>query len=389
MLNGMMHRIHGIGCVLAASWLIACSAEQVRYRPLASPMPPPEGAALVLYLVGDGGEVNSDREAVLTHLRADIESVTREGSSPPVIVSFLGDNIYDNGATVERLPADVEKLAGQVLALAKSGNVEGLFIPGNHDWANGGPFEDGREALARQVAWLEAVSEGRRVRFVPSDGCPGPVTKDVADVHLVFIDTEWILRDADGRCGSAADFYDRLAADLRAHADRRVVLLSHHPLATGGPHGGNVAPLRRGPFVYYLATRAGASRQDLSSPAYTEMRRELTAAIGRAGMRPLLHAAGHDHTLQVIRLNGSNEPHYQLVSGALSKTESVRRIAGMRYGADGFGYMRLDFFPEAVGLSVFRRDVSGGPVEAVFQCTIAREGPPDECPEAPLVADGA
>ena len=385
----MTHRVHGIGCILAAAWLTACSAEQVRYQPVASPAPPPERATLVLYLVGDGGEVNAHREAVLAHLQADVESAARAGSGPPVVVTFLGDNIYDDGATIERLPEDVERLAGQVLALSKASNVQGVFVPGNHDWANGGPLDDGREALARQEEWLEAYSDGRDVRFVPDDGCPGPVTKDVADVHLVFIDTEWILRDTDGRCGSAEEFYDRLAGDLRAHADRRIVLLSHHPLASGGPHGGNVAPLDTGPFVYYLASLAGASRQDLGSPAYTGMRRGLTAAIARSGTRPLVHAAGHDHTLQVIRLGGSDEPRYQLVSGALSKSENVRRIAGMRYGTNGYGYMRLDFFPESVALSVFRRDVAGGPVETVFQCTLSVEPPPAECPEAPLVADGA
>jgi hypothetical protein len=115
----------------------------------------------------------------------------------------------------------------------------------------------------------------------------------------------------------------------------------------------------------------------------------MTGAIARSGTRPLVHAAGHDHTLQVIRLNGSDEPRYQLVSGALSKSENVRRINGMRYGTNGYGYIRLDFLSGRVGVSVFRRDISGGPVEPVFQCTISQEGPPDECPEAPLVVDDA
>lgn len=385
----MTDRFLGLSAILAATWLTACSAQQVQYRAVTATTPSPGPAALVLYLVGDGGDVNPDREAVLTHLRASIEGVARDGAGPPVVVAFLGDNIYDEGAPVEQLPGDVEKLVGQVLALSEAPNVAGIFVPGNHDWANGGPLQDGREALARQEAWLDEFSDGRDVRFLPDDGCPGPVTTDVADVHLVFIDTEWVLRDTDGRCGSTEDFYERLATDLRAHADRRIVLISHHPLASGGPHGGNVPPLSRGPLVWYLASLSGVSRQDLGSPAYTALRRGLTGAIARSGVRPLVHAAGHDHTLQVIQLDDADEPQYQLVSGALSRTENVRRIDGMRYGADGFGYMRLDFFPQHVGLSVFRRDPSGGPVETVFQCTIAQEASRDECPEAPLVAGGA
>lgn len=388
----MTNRLRGSFAVLAASWLTACSAHQVRYRPVTVTDAAPGRPELVLYLVGDGGDVNPDREAVLTHLHADVQGVARDGAGPPVVVTFLGDNIYDEGAPLEQLPGDVEKLVGQVLALPEASNVDGVFVPGNHDWANGGPFEDGREALARQQVWLDEFSNGRALGFLPDDGCPGPVTRDVADVHLVFIDTEWVLRDTDGPCGSAEEFYERLVVDLKAHAGRRIVWLSHHPLVSGGPHGGNVPPLSRGPFVWYLASLSGVSRQDLGSPAYTALRQGLMGAIARSGVRPLVHAAGHDHTLQVIRLDEPDEPRYQLVSGALSRTENVRRIDGMRYGANGFGYMRLDFFPEHVALSVFRRDVSGGPVETVFQCTLVEEGPreapPEECPEAPLVADG-
>ena len=161
-----------------------------------------------------------------------------------------------------------------------------------------------------------------------------------------------------------------------------MVLLSHHPLASGGPHAGNVAPFERGPLVYYLAAKSGVSRQDLSSGAYTAMRREITEAIAESGAPPLVHAAGHDHTLQVIRLAGPGEPRYQLVSGALAKTENVRRIDGTRYATNGFGYMRLDFVAGRVRLVVYARDVSGGPVRAVFGCTISKGAPPDECPEA-------
>ena len=389
----MTDRFRGVRAVLAAACLTACSAEQVQYRPVTLGTPGPERPALVLYLVGDGGDANPDRDAVIEHLRTNLEGVARDGTGPPVVVAFLGDNIYEEGAPVERLPEDEEKLLGQVLALPAAPNVDGVFVPGNHDWANGSSLEDGLATLARQAVWLEELSSGRDVRLLPDDGCPGPVTRDVADVHLVFLDTEWVLRDTDGRCGTAEAFYERLAVDLRVHADRRIVLLSHHPLATGGPHGGNVPPLSRGPFVWYLASLSGVSRQDLGSPAYTALRQGVTGAIARSGVRPLVHAAGHDHTLQVIGLDGPDEPRYQLVSGALARTENVRRIDGMRYGANGFGYIRLDFLQERVALSVYRRDLSGGPVETVFQCTIANEAPQEaaseECPEAPLAPEGA
>lgn len=369
----------------ALAGLAACTAEQVRYEPLAS-LPPLEAPVdATLYLVGDGGEVNDDRAAVLEHLSADVESVARHGAGPPVVVAFLGDNIYDEGAPEVSTEEDVEKLAGQVLALSRAPNVQGVFVPGNHDWADGASLDDGREAIARQREWVERMAEGRDVRFLPDDGCPGPATEDIGDVvHLVFIDTEWLLRAPDARCGTAAEFYERLADDLRANRDRPVVMLSHHPLVSGGPHGGHVAPLDRGPLVYYLAVKSGVLRQDLGSRAYTAMRRGIHDAIAASGAPPLVHAAGHDHTLQIIRMGGAGDPRYQLVSGALAKTENAKRVRGTRFASNGFGYMRLDFVGTEVRVSVLARAPEGGPVRTVFACTITPASPSTECPEAPL-----
>jgi hypothetical protein len=385
-----MHRtLAGFMALMGAALTFGCASDQVRYAPIGTLPPSGEPAAAVLYLVGDAGEVNAQRDAVLAHLSQDIDAAARGGEGPPVLVAFLGDNIYEEGATPDPAPEDLRKLSGQVLALPPLTNVRGVFVPGNHDWADGAGFEDGRDAIELQSSWVETMSEGRNVAFSPADGCPGPVSEDLGGVvRLVFIDTEWLLRGAtDARCGSPADFYGRLTAALREGGDRPVVLLAHHPLASGGPHGGNVGLFERQPVVYYLAAKGGAMRQDLKSSAYTAMRREIAAAITASGAPPLLQAAGHDHTLQVIRMAGDGEPRYQLVSGSASKTSRVRRIEGTRYASDGFGYMRLDFRTGGVGVIVYARPVDGGPVRAVFTCTLTRSAPPTECPEAP-VSDG-
>jgi hypothetical protein len=368
--------------------LVGCSARQVRYQSIDSLPETPGDVSLALYLVGDGGDLNADREAVLEAMQADIDAVARGGAGPPVVVAFLGDNIYDQGAPVERSADDVAKLEGQALALGDAPNVRGIFVPGNHDWANGAAFVDGRDAVARQREWVASMAEARDIRFVPHDGCPGPAGEDVGGVHLVFIDTEWLLRETDGNCGSPSEFYARLASDLRENRGRPVVVMAHHPLASGGPHGGNIPPLAHGPLIYYLAMKSGVSRQDLASPAYTALRRGIADAIRESEAPPLVFAAGHDHTLQVIRLAEPGEPRYQLVSGALSKTERVRRIDGTRYATDGFGYMRLDFVGAQAQLSVFRRAATGGPVQPVFSCRLSQAADPEECPEAPLVDDG-
>ncbi len=367
--------------VLAAG----CTAAQVRYQPMQSGAPSAEGALGVLYLVGDAGEVNQGRDDVLAHLSADIEAVARAGAGPPVVVAFLGDNVYERGATAEPTPAELEKLGGQVRALGRAPNVRGVFMPGNHDWAKGAPDEEGRAALERQRAWLDRLSDGRDVHLVPGDGCPGPVTEEMGRAaQLVFVDTEWLLRGSEDRCGTSAGFYDRLTDTLRVSARRDVpiVVLAHHPLASGGPHGGHVAPFQRGPLLYFLATKSGAIRQDLTSTAYAAMIGGISGAITQSGARPLIQAAGHDHTLQVIRLARAGEPAYQLVSGAASRVSRSRALTGTRYAAEGYGYMRVDFLGPGARLVVFAREVDEGPVRAVFTCTLSAAAPEAECPQA-------
>jgi len=366
--------------VVATAWTLACSPTQVRYEPSAS-LPVELEPQAVLFLVGDAGEANPQRAEVLAHLSTQIGAAARGGFGPPVLVAFLGDNIYDEGLSTEPSPEDLEKLDGQILALGEQPNVAGVFLPGNHDWANGASLPDARAAVLRQQDWIESVAPGRNIQFLPDDGCPGPAGRDLGpSVHLVFIDTEWLLRKPEQRCGTAADFYGRLADHLRAHAERMQIVLAHHPLVSGGPHGGNVAPLQNGPFVYWLVRKSGAVQQDLSSGRYSAMVRDIEQAIAASGAHPLAFAAGHDHTLQVIGMSGVDAPAYQLVSGAGSKTERSRHVEGMRYATDGFGYMRLDFMPHEARLTVFARSVGAGPVHAVFACTLSDD--PGACPEA-------
>jgi hypothetical protein len=363
--------------------LAGCTPKQVLYEPTLGGDEAAGPLEAVLYLVGDAGEVNPEREDVLTHLSRDIDSVSEAPGAPPVVVAFLGDNIYEEGLPTEPSEEDLQKLAGQVLALGDHPGVSGVFLPGNHDWAHGAALADGRAAIARQRDWIERFTPGRDIRFLPDDGCAGPAIVDVGgSVHLVFVDTEWLLRSPERECGTAEDFYARLTQDLAANADRRTVVLAHHPLASGGPHGGNVAPLERGPFVFYLARKSGIGVQDLMSRRYAAVVTRIREAISESGTRPLAFAGGHDHTLQVIGMDGPGTPSYQLVSGAGSRSERTMWIDGMRYAKEGYGYMRLDFGASRVVLTVFARDLDQGPVDTVFRCLLAADEAPAECPEA-------
>lgn len=354
--------------------LLSACASNARYLPMRGAPEPVADPVATLYLVGDAGLASPARDAVLARLRSDLVRHVREHPGTPALVAFLGDNIYEVGARRAFREEDLTKLSAQVDALVEAPTVRGVFLPGNHDWGKGAEHPEGRTAIQVQQEWLSQIAGGRRVGFLPSDQCPGPATVSVAgDVHVVFIDTEWLLRLPDDDCGSADRFYERLSAELRKLRGGRIVLAAHHPMATGGPHGGNVALFDEGPIIYYLATKAGLSVQDLASGRYSRMLERLRGAIERSGASPLAIAAGHDHSLQVIRMSGRDVPRYQLVSGSGSKSTRVGRVDGTRFATSAHGWMRLDLTDSSARLVTFALDSIGDVVEPVFACDLSTD----------------
>ena len=362
--------------------LAGCNAAQVRYAPQAASIRPGGDAQAVLYLIGDAGTASPGRDAVLRHLSSDIEQTLSDHPGLPAAAVFLGDNIYEVGARTEYQSEDLAKLVAQVDALGRGRpSLRGVFLPGNHDWARGADYAEARAAIRRQQEWLDVMTDVQ-VDLRPGEGCAGPDTLDLGvDVHLVFIDTEWLLREPQDDCGGADAFYARLRDDLAANRGRRIILASHHPMESGGPHGGHVAPFENGPLVYFLAVKAGLSIQDISSVQYSSMMDRIRTSIGESGVQPLAFAAGHDHSLQVIGLGGPGEPRYQLVSGSGSKSSPTERIEGTRYATDQHGYMRLEFHSDRTDVVVHAWTEGDPTLRAVFACTL--EGG-DGCPEAPL-----
>ena len=113
------------------------------------------------------------------HLRSDIAAVGRRSPGSPIVVAFLGDNIYEVGAREEYRDEDFALLAAQADVLGDSPSVRGIFVPGNHDWGNGAGDAQARRAMRVQQEWLTEMSRTRNVELLPSDACPGPAVLDV------------------------------------------------------------------------------------------------------------------------------------------------------------------------------------------------------------------
>ena len=329
-------------CTLLWTACASPSFEPRAFTPL--PDPAPADVAAVLFLLGDAGQATTRTSPLLHALRADVERWAGAlGHAQAVTVLFLGDNVYPVGLHppgTPDFPADSTRLAAQAWTVsgpeARRFGARGVFVPGNHDWVGGGA-----EGLARLRAQQRLVSalgaKGPSLEYLPRPGAIGPSTLTLgARARVLVLDTEAWLRADDDQVRRAAT--RELANALGEAGDKTVVLAAHHPLVTAGPHGGAHG---RFDLVWPLRRMLGLT-EDLNSDAYERMRAEMSQAFGRSGP-PLVYAAGHDHSLQVIRGTDGDAPRWSLVSGAGSKTTRVGATGGTLYAAARPGYMRLVF----------------------------------------------
>jgi hypothetical protein len=352
-----------VAAALAAA--AACTSALEPATPVPAPLAPKDSLELAIFLIGDAGSKAYDGEPVLAELALQSDSLR----PVPQFVVFLGDNVYPRGVPPLGDPNrdDAEKkVAAQVLAIRK-GSAQGLLIPGNHDWDRQGL--DGWASILRQDTLVRKFG-GQDVRLAPAGGCPGPVVVDLgAHVRLIAMDTQWWLHNDVKPYGDTSpcptrtndEVTDSLAGALRDKGKRHAIVLTHHPMRSGGIHGGsftvmdhifplrNVKPWLWVPLpligsIYPFARQMGISNQDVSGGKYRRMREAFERAFGPHP--PLVIASGHDHDLEVIR-GGSpriTNAAYQLVSGAgiLGHASVVRRVEGSLFEREAAGFMRLD-----------------------------------------------
>jgi hypothetical protein len=351
-----------------------------------------------LFLLGDAGAPRPEGEPVLAALAAaGADAVARVGGARAAAV-FLGDNAYPDGVPAEdgRERRQAEQRLGAQLDAVRRAGLRAWFVPGNHDWASGG--DDGAARIRAQTALLAASGVAAAA---PADGCPGPVTAALGDrLGLVLLDTAWWLhpgprpRASDTACptGSPEAVTAALAAALRAAAEdgRHAIVLAHHPLVSGGPHGAafdwsdHLFPLRALhpalllplPIVgssYPLARRLGVSAQDLPSKSYTKMRRLIEGALSAAP--PLVYAAGHDHGLQLLR---GESARWHLVSGAGSSrlVTFARPVDGTVFAAGRPGFARLDAYAGGAVAVAFVTTSPDAPPREPFSACLAEAEPP-------------
>ncbi|MBS1104598.1 MAG: hypothetical protein H6Q91_100 [Deltaproteobacteria bacterium] len=346
-----------------------------------------------LFLIGDAGAPRAPTEPLLDALAAEASERVRALGAERVVIAFLGDNVYPVGLHKpdhQGRAEDERRLDAQLAVVRRSG-ARGYLVPGNHDWDNGGA--DGWEAMKRQTRFVAA----RGASVVPPDGCPGPVSAALGSrLALVFLDTQWWLHEAarpegDGSgCAETnrAEVERALEATLRDTGDRHAIVLGHHPLRSGGPHGArfgwkeHLFPFREMNrslwipvpvlgSIRHVARMLGVSPQDVPSTAYQQMIESIERSFAAAP--PLVYASGHDHDLQVLR--GGRAKRFEVVSGAGSAPNLswAYGIPGTLFAAAESGYARLDAdASRAVELTIETLDANGTLAPAFRACLTER-----------------
>ena len=296
-----------------------------------------DGLVHRVLLVGDAG-IPRESEPVL-------EALTDWGNAHPdeTTILYLGDNLYPAGLEED----DRERGEAILLAQVEASSAAKVFVPGNHDW--GFPHQ----GTDRVVAQQEFV-ESHGAAFLPRDGCAGPSYRQLVPpgrggsrgIGLILIDIDpWFAKEeARASCPDAEtpqELADQLFRLLVTHREQWLIVGAHHPIRTGGPHGG-FSRGRIGDAITGLILLIYGSLQDAYEEGYRAIMQPIESALASAP--PLVFAAGHDHNLQV--LEGGELAGFLIVSGA-GATDRVRggyvtNIEGTLFAHGHPGFMALD-----------------------------------------------
>src|SRR5687768_9160411 len=308
-----------------------------------------------IVLIGDAGKLNKEgRQPVVTGARQTIQFDKK------TTVIYLGDNLYKTRLPDDAMPTyAIAKVPLECQAnIADGTDAKVYFIPGNHDWNNG--ERHGWDAVKRQQYYIDLLSKNN-VKFLPQDGCPGPVEVEITpDVVLVIVDSQWWLHpydkpgiESDCPFKTKAEVITQLKDILAKNFKKLVIFATHHPFRSYGIHGGyfkikqHIFPLTDAikklyiplPIIgsiYPITRSAFGISQDMRHPFYVSMIRDFENEI--KGHPNVIYVAGHEHSLQMIQDSGYN----YIVSGSGSKSTRVSKSKKTLYTSSQHGFATLE-----------------------------------------------
>ncbi len=358
-------------------FITGCATYGPQYKyPNAKPVyPSGKKVEKTFYLVGDAGlsPMGGMSDALKT-----FNNYLKKETKPDNYTIFLGDNIYPGGMDPLYHPQrqESENMIDAQYKAVKDYNGQVIFIPGNHEWYNGGV-----EGVQREEDYVEAKFPGTD-SFKPSNGCPLESISVSDDIQLIIIDTQWFLEDwnknptINENCDikTREKFFIELQLELAKNQNKTVVFAMHHPMFTDGNHGGYFAlekhlyPTQKkipmpvlASLIVQIRSQGGVSVQDRYNELYNNLMTRLQQLV--KNNKRVVFVSGHDHTLQYIEKDGLR----QIVSGSGSK-ESYAATGENGYFSDGRqGFAVLDVFTDGSSwVRYFAGDANFEP-EIIFQ----------------------
>ncbi len=326
---------------------IACAQAQNKLRT-------PDSIQARLILIGDAGSLVKGEAAVIHSVK------NKFFFDEKTTVIYLGDNLYDHGLPDETYQyySDIKSALDSQINLTQGTQARTIMIPGNHDWANG--KREGYNSIIRQQQYVDRYSDAN-VNFLPKAGCPGPETVNISnDAILIIMDSQWWLHlhdkpgvESDCDTKTEEEVIDELKDILNKNYKKLVLIATHHPFKSNGPHGGYYTlkqhifpftdlnkklyiPLPLIGSIYPISRSVFGSQQDISHPQYAYMINKITDAVRSHPNTIML--AGHEHNLQYIK---DSSLHY-IISGSGCKTNRVSGGKNALFTKQELGFATLD-----------------------------------------------
>ncbi len=332
-------------CFLLLGFLLSCASYKAKYSndKYTKKIDTSKNVLHSFYLIGDAGNANlGEKPIALTYLKKEIENTGKNST-----VLFLGDNIYPEGLpkkdTPERELAEY-RLQTQINAV-KNFKGNPIFIPGNHDWYNG------LKGLKRQEKIIEKAL-GKNT-FLPENGCGLKKVTINESITLIVIDSRWFITDwndhptINEKCDikTRERFEAELWGLLKKNRYKNVVIATHHPLFSNGPHGGSfsfkdhMSPIPvLGTLKNMLRSHAGIQTDNFNKN-YAKFI-EKVKFVSKDFKNNIVFVSGHEHNLQYIE----NEGYKQVISGAGSKQSPALVGYGAQFTYGNFGYAKLNYY---------------------------------------------
>lgn len=322
-------------------------------------LPPEKDKVYSLAMVGDAGAIATDGSDPVLELLEQWQQPNIQNSS----VIFLGDNIYPIGLPPEDSLyfASAKAKLDFLLNTIRKYSSHSIFLSGNHDWNKG--RKGGYQQMLRQEAYVvQALKD--EASYLPRNGCPGPVSIQLADnLLLLVLNTQWWVHRDEKPLGAAYDcpysdieeFYVEFKSILRQNKHQRIVIAAHHPLYSNAMHGGQftikqhvfpltaankrfLVPLPVLGSLYPFYRKYFGAYEDMSHNKYKKMRKRLLRILNQHSN--IVYVAGHDHNLQHFEVR---QNHY-IVSGSASKTSFVKKGGKATFSLENLGFFVFNYY---------------------------------------------